>query len=134
MINPRSGVPLHLQVAAVLRERIVAGTYRPGQKLPAAARLAYDLDVGLGTVQRAIAELRREGLVASGTGMGTWVREPDLREEITIPAGALLRGRAPSQAERVEMDLDDGVFLIEVHTGGKVRLYPTDRYELRARG
>lgn len=134
MISPRSGVPLHMQVAAELRRRIVAGTYPAGAKLPAASRLAYEFDTGLGTVRRALAMLAREGLVASGIGLGTWVREPQPRDEIVVPSGALLVGRPPTPAERAELDLDDDAFIVEVHSAGRVKVYPTDRYQFRTRG
>src|SRR5262245_6900567 len=60
------GGPSHARVAQHLRSRIERGELRPGEPLPTAHALAADLGVGVGTVTKAVAELRAEGLVIGG--------------------------------------------------------------------
>ena len=60
------GGPSHVRVAQHLRARIERGDLGPGDPLPTAQALAGDLGVGVGTVTKAVAGLRAEGLVIGG--------------------------------------------------------------------
>jgi len=72
-IDPRSHVPIYLQIADGIREAVAAGIYRPGESLPSLRALALDAQVNPNTVQRAYDELAREGLIYSRRGMGLFV-------------------------------------------------------------
>lgn len=68
-----SGTPLHVQVYRRLRENIVGGALKPGDRLPSARTLASDLRVSRNTVDAAFAQLRAEGLIVRRVGAGTVV-------------------------------------------------------------
>lgn len=68
--------PQYRRIAALLRERVAAGTLRPGERLPAIRTLASELHVGRHTVEEAYAELTAEGLLEARIGQGTFVAEP----------------------------------------------------------
>lgn len=55
-------------------ERIIAGTYPPGQRLPTEAELAAEFGVSRPTVREALARLRDDDLVDSRKGSGSWVK------------------------------------------------------------
>jgi GntR family transcriptional regulator len=74
-IDPRSHVPIYLQIAEEVRSAVAAGLYRPGDALPSLRALAIDVKVNPNTVQRAYDELEREGLVYSQRGKGLFVAE-----------------------------------------------------------
>ena len=74
-IDPRSHVPIYLQIADGLRAAVAAGLYRPGEALPSLRALAIDVQVNPNTVQRAYDALEREGLVYSQRGKGLFVAE-----------------------------------------------------------
>lgn len=74
-INPRSHVPIYLQIADGVREAVAAGIYRPGEPLPSLRALALEVQVNPNTVQKAYDELAREGLVYSQRGRGLFVSE-----------------------------------------------------------
>lgn len=61
-------------LAALLRERIIAGEWPPGHALAAESTLAADHDVALGTMRQALAQLAAEGLLERRHGKGTFVR------------------------------------------------------------
>lgn len=67
--------PRYQQLAQLLRERIESGALAPGEALPGAAALARDHGVSQATAQNAVTLLRREGLVTSRQGAGTFVRQ-----------------------------------------------------------
>lgn len=135
MIDPRSDRPVARQLADLLRAQIADGTLSPGARLPAEHRMASEYGIGHGSVRRAIAILRAEGLVETEAPYGTRVRTPQLRTEVNVPPGAMWTARMPTPDERVELDIGDGIPVVEVvtpnHKGGKTRLYAADRYVFR---
>ena len=68
-----SGKPYE-QVAASLRKRIAAGEFAVGTQLRINRELATEYGVSANTVGSAIGVLRREGIVSSQQGRGTFVR------------------------------------------------------------
>jgi DNA-binding GntR family transcriptional regulator len=61
------------QLAQVLRERITAGEYPAGSRLPSIIALQGESGLSAKTVQRALAVLGREGLVVTVPNRGTFV-------------------------------------------------------------
>src|SRR5580704_18803895 len=74
-IDPRSHVPIYLQIAEEIRAAVAAGIYRPGEVLPSLRAMAVEIQVNPNTVQRAYDELEREGLIYSQRGRGLFVCE-----------------------------------------------------------
>src|SRR3954452_13650138 len=72
-LNDKLTGPAYLQVAAGIREAIVGGELKPGEKLPAGPKLAATFGVALMTVRRAIETLQSEGLLRSSPGVGVFV-------------------------------------------------------------
>jgi GntR family transcriptional regulator len=72
-IDPRSHVPIYLQIADAVRGAVAAGVYRPGEALPSLRAMAISVHVNPNTVQRAYDELEREGLIYAERGRGLFV-------------------------------------------------------------
>lgn len=64
------------QVAADLRERITAGEYAPGARLPSERELVDSYGVSRPTIRDAVNLLRTEGVVVAEHGRGVFVRPP----------------------------------------------------------
>ena len=73
--NIRNDQPIYSQLTLRLTEAIVSGIYAPGEKLPSVRELALEAGVNPNTVQRALTELEREGLVFSQRTAGRFVTE-----------------------------------------------------------
>lgn len=71
----RSRVPLYIQVAAVMRQRIDTKQWLPGEKISTLVELEKEFDVARVTVRQAIQLLHDEGLVYCQQGRGTFVVE-----------------------------------------------------------
>ncbi len=63
-----------------LRAKIKSGEYPPGTRLPAKPALADLLGVRQGALTRGLDDLRREGLVETRQGAGTFACQPPERE------------------------------------------------------
>ena len=73
--NFRNDQPIYSQLTQRLTEAIVSGIYAPGEKLPSVRDLAVEAGVNPNTVQRALTELERDGLVFSQRTAGRFVTE-----------------------------------------------------------
>ena len=73
--NFRNDQPIYSQLTQRLTEAIVSGIYAPGEKLPSVRELAVEAGVNPNTVQRALADLERDGLVFSQRTAGRFVTE-----------------------------------------------------------
>jgi len=70
------GKAKYQRIADDLRARISSGEYPPGSRLPTKAELMTRHQVAVNTVERAIDELRKAGLVETLQGAGMFVCEP----------------------------------------------------------
>ena len=75
----RPDVPIYTQLVGRLTQQIVSGAIAPGEKMPSVRELAMDAGVNPNTVQRALAELERTGLVYSQRTSGRFVTEDAAR-------------------------------------------------------
>lgn len=67
--------PIYLQLMERIQQDIISGLYRPGDKLPSVRDLALDASVNPNTMQKALAELERSGLVYSQRTSGRFITE-----------------------------------------------------------
>jgi DNA-binding transcriptional regulator YhcF (GntR family) len=65
--------PVYLQLMEYIKADIITGVYKPGDKLPSVRELAAQATVNPNTMQRAFAELEREGLVYSNRTTGRFI-------------------------------------------------------------
>lgn len=72
-VNPRSGVPIYVQIVDQVQHGLRVGTLRSGEKLPTVRELSSELTVAPTTVVKAYEKLRGMGLVTSRAGVGTVV-------------------------------------------------------------
>ena len=67
--------PIYLQLIEEIELRIVSGMYRAGEKLPGVRDLAAQAAVNPNTMQKALTELERQGLVYSQRTTGRFITE-----------------------------------------------------------
>ncbi len=76
--NFRNDLPIYSQLVEQIRQGIVAGSFLPGERLPSVRDMAAEAGVNPNTMQRALQELEREGMVFSQRTSGRYVTE-DMR-------------------------------------------------------
>lgn len=67
--------PIYSQLVEQMTLRIVTAVYMPGQRMPSVRDLAVEAGVNPNTMQRALGELERNGLVFSQRTSGRFVTE-----------------------------------------------------------
>ena len=73
-VDPRSGVPIYLQIIEQIKRSVALGVLAPGEQLPTVKQLALDLTVNPNTVARAYRDLERDEVIETAPGRGSFVR------------------------------------------------------------
>ena len=68
-------LPIYSQLVAQIKLAIVSGVYLPGERLAPVRELAMNAGVNPNTMQRALQELEREGMVYTQRTSGRFVTE-----------------------------------------------------------
>ena len=123
--------PIWLQLTEQIQLRILTGEYRAGDKLPSVRELAAQAAVNPNTMQKALTELERSGLIYAQRTSGRFITQDGERirelrrrmaqgetrqflarmEELGFSAGEILelvRRQAEAEEGKAEEDSDDG--------------------------
>ena len=73
--NLDSSRPIYLQIIERVQMDILTGRYQPGDKLPSVRDLAQEAAVNPNTMQKALSELERSGLIYSQRTSGRFITE-----------------------------------------------------------
>lgn len=74
-INPSDEVPVYHQIVLQVKEALVSGQLKPGDKMPTHRDLAAELVIAPMTVKKAYDVLDREGLLMMQAGKGTFITD-----------------------------------------------------------
>lgn len=103
----KSRMPLYLQVAKLMRQRIEGGAWRVGAQIPTLDQLEQDYQVSRVTLRAALDQLAALGIIRRTRGLGTFVAK-DLSNERWF---------------KLPTTLDD---LVEAVAGLQIRLLPIE--------
>lgn len=67
--------PIYLQLMEQIQLQIICGVYKAGEKLPSVRDIASEASVNPNTMQKALTELERTGLVFSKRTSGRFITE-----------------------------------------------------------
>ena len=73
-VDPRSGVPIYLQIIEQVKRSVALGILQAGEQLPTVKQLALDLTINPNTVARAYRDLERDSVIETAPGRGSFVR------------------------------------------------------------
>ncbi|BCV25018.1 GntR family transcriptional regulator [Gelria sp. Kuro-4] len=119
LINPKSGIPLYVQLKNQIKHFINTGVWEPGLKLPTERELAETLAVSRNTVSAAYKELEAEGFLVSLQGRGTFVAGETPNRKKTSRKERLLKVIDLALEEAAELGFSPDDFL--AFTVGRAR-------------
>lgn len=70
-----ANTPIYMQIMDEIKLKIVSGSWEPGQRLPSVRELAVEFSVNPNTMQRALSELERDGLLYTERTSGRYVSQ-----------------------------------------------------------
>jgi len=109
--------PRFLQIADALQAALVAGSLKPGDRLPPQRLLAAQLDVDLTTITRAYDEARRRNLLEGRGARGTYVAAPKVESTAILD----LSMNTPPPPDGVDFDdmLKQGLSQVLMRSGNE---------------
>ncbi|MGH9509493.1 MAG: GntR family transcriptional regulator, partial [Terriglobales bacterium] len=113
-VDPSRGIPLYVQLANILRYKILSGAWPVGLRLDKFETLAAQFQVARITVRQAVALLVKEGLLSARRGRGT------------IVCGGAGPDSAPERAGSIERFARERDIQIKILYKGKVTTLPAE--------
>jgi len=98
-LSNSEATPLYIQVAELLKSKIIAGEYKLGERLPRELTLAENYNVSRITIRSALDLLANEGVIIKKQGKGTFVT---------------------NKSKTVSMDSVQGFYSLLVQNGGNL--------------
>lgn len=126
-VDPRSGVPIYLQIIEQVKRSVALGILQDGEQLPTVKQLALDLTINPNTVARAYRELERDAVIETAPGRGSFVRGNGTANTAKAAAGDVARDAldvALREAKSVGLSRDDVRELIDTAVD---RWFPEER-------
>lgn len=113
---------LSQQIALVLRERIVNGGLRPGDRLPTEHQLCESFQVSRTVIREAVASLKHDGLIDTRQGAGAFVTESS-RTTLSIDTSHLDREQTVMATFEARFTLEPVIASLaaERHTQGELK-------------
>jgi GntR family transcriptional regulator len=90
-VDPRSGVPIYLQIIEQVKRSVAIGILSAGEQLPTVKQLALDLTINPNTVAKAYRELERDGVIETAAGRGSFVRANGVADSTKSAASDVAR-------------------------------------------
>lgn len=126
-VDPRSGVPIYLQIIEQVKRSVALGILQAGEQLPTVKQLALDLTVNPNTVARAYRDLERDSVIQTAPGRGSFVRADGAAASATTAAADVARDAIESgmrEAKSVGIDRERARRLVDAALD---RWFPEER-------
>ena len=120
--NLDSDRPIFLQIIEKIRLDIVSGCYQPGDKLPSVRELAAEASVNPNTMQKALSELERTGLVYSQRTSGRYITEDTtMIKQLKSELAKELIEEFLEQMSRLGITAEDAIALMQEASGEELK-------------
>ena len=108
LIDYKSRKPIYEQIIENMKQLVVSGVLQRDDQLPSVRQLAQELAINPNTIQKAYAELERQGVIYSLKGRGSFVGS-SLQELRTMQQKELLEQLAALSTDlyRLQVPQDD---------------------------
>lgn len=112
--NFNGSKPVYIQIAERLRNDIITGNYAPGEQIPPVRQLAVTAAVNPNTMQRALTELKNQGLICARDTSGCFVTEDvEILSDAKKNAAKELVSNFLRQAEYMSISKEELIRMIE---------------------
>lgn len=119
VLDYRDRRPLYEQVTEKLEELMFSGVLPPDSRLPLVRSMATELSINPNTIQRAYAELERQGYIYSIQGKGSFVSDGRYLAEGIRKDWEKQFDAAIEEGLRIGVSYQDMIKILEEREGGK---------------
>ena len=112
-VDLRSRTPIYEQIIKCIHDLVLTGILGPDEQLPSIRQLSAEIGINPNTIQKAYAELERDGVIYNLLGRGTFISDDISRltnskyVEILIELEELV-----TEAKKYQVDSDDLIKVI----------------------
>lgn len=107
LIDYKSRKPIYEQIIENMKQLVVSGALKRDEQIPSVRQLAQELAINPNTIQKAYAELERQGIIYSLKGRGSFVgsslqelrniQQNERLEELAVLSKELYRLQVPQE-------------------------------------
>ena len=119
VLDYRDRRPLYEQVTEKLEELMFTGVLPPDSRLPSVRNMATELSINPNTIQRAYAELERQGYIYSIQGKGSFVADGKRLADGIRKDWEKQFDTAIEEGLRIGVNYQDMINMLEERKGGK---------------
>lgn len=119
VLDYRDRRPLYEQVTEKLEELMFSGVLPPDSRLPSVRSMSTELSINPNTIQRAYAELERQGYIYSIQGKGSFVSDGRYLAEGIRKDWEKQFDAAIEEGLRIGVSYQDMIKILEEREGGK---------------
>ena len=102
------GAPIYQQISGEIKNRLISGQLKIGDKLPSVREIAEEFKVNPNTVQRVFMELEKEGLTYAERGIGTFIKkDPTMVKYLREKEAEKIRIRFINEAKKLGLSLEE---------------------------
>ncbi len=76
-------LPMYYQLKEIIREKVTRGEWKPGKLIPSERELSKQYGISRMTVRQALTELTQEGVLRRKQGVGSFVAELKIEQQLT---------------------------------------------------
>jgi DNA-binding transcriptional regulator YhcF (GntR family) len=99
--------PIYLQIADLVMEKIIFGTWREEDKIPSVRELAVSLEVNPNTVMHSYGFLQESSIIYNRRGIGYHVSESGMERAKRLKRGEFVTNELPELFRTMEiLDID----------------------------
>lgn len=112
--NLDSDRPIFIQIIEKIQMDIISGIYSPGDKLPSVRELAAEASVNPNTMQKALSELERTGLVYSQRTSGRFITEDtNMIDELKAELAKEIISQFLENMQKLGFQKEETIFLMK---------------------
>ena len=94
---------IYLQIADQIRERVLDGDWRAGERIPSIRELAVELGVNPNTVTKSYQRLMERGIISSRRGLGYFVSDDAREQALREMKAEFLRDEVPKIVRTMQL-------------------------------
>ena len=94
---------IYLQIADQIRERVLNGDWRAGERIPSIRELAVELGVNPNTVTKSYQRLMDRGIISSRRGLGYFVSDDAREQALQEMKAEFLRDEVPKIVRTMQL-------------------------------
>jgi DNA-binding transcriptional regulator YhcF (GntR family) len=120
----RENQAIYLQIADLMCENVLAGTWKPGDRIPSIRELAETIQVNPNTVMRTYGYMEEQGIIQNQRGIGFFLREDAYETTRELKRRAFVSRDLPQVFKTMDLlrlGLDDLKPLYAAHREGAAR-------------